>query len=140
MLKITITEKRDVEVAFLKAECDVRYWEDATVNGVEDEDGSRIPCRQGDCWMPTIDLKTGQIQGWPEGTEASLHYKVCDAGRYSLLDAEGKEVAAIDGYVPKIMCPGGRGFGDYVIMKIDASGHIADWHPTLDAFEDDDMG
>lgn len=41
-MKIAITQKKEVEVSFLKAECEVRYWEDASVDGVEDEKGERV--------------------------------------------------------------------------------------------------
>lgn len=43
--KVTTTTK--VPVKYLRARCGVRYWEDGTVNGVQDDDGSRIPCRNG---------------------------------------------------------------------------------------------
>ena len=72
---------------FIEIGAEVRYWEDATVNGQEDMDGTRIPCRNGKVWEPVIDLKTGHISNWPVGTEANIHYKVCDAGEYWLLDA-----------------------------------------------------
>lgn len=134
MHQIDIVETRRVEVTHLKAECGVRYWEDATVDGVEDADGALIPCRVGGTWAPVIELATGRIKDWPEGKAAKLHYKVCDDGRYALLDASGAEVVAIDGYVPKLMCPGGSGYGDYVIMTIDASGQIEGWHPNLSPF------
>lgn len=136
-LSLEIAVKTKVPVVYLRAECGVRYWEDATVNGVADEDGALIPCRYGDAWIPTIDLATGIIEGWPEGTTASVHYKVCDDGRYALLDADRQEVAAIDGYVPKIMCPADSGYGDYVIMEIDGSGRIADWRVDLESFASD---
>lgn len=132
-LTLTTTVKKDV--VRLIAECGVRYWEDASVNGVEDTEGTLIPCRKGDAWVPTIDLVTGTIEGWPQGTTASIHYKVCDAGRYALLDAEGVEVAVIDGYVPAIMAPGDAGYGDYVIMTVGYGGRIADWRVVLEEFE-----
>lgn len=122
------------EVAYLKAECGVRYWEDATVNGVDDEDGKLIPCRVGDTWAPVIELATGAIEGWPLGVTAETHYKVCDDGRYTLLDAQKREVCALDGYVPSIMCPQGGGYGDYVKMLIGPDGKIADWDNDLDDF------
>jgi len=138
MHHIEITETRRVEVTHLKAECGVRYWEDATVDGIEDTEGTLIPCRDKDAWVPVIDLATGRIKDWPEGKTARLHYKVCDDGRYALLDASGAEVAWITGYVPKLMCPGGSGYGDYVIMNIDASGQIRDWNADLSPFSDAD--
>lgn len=136
---------KTISVKYIRARCGVRYWEDATVNGEEDADGSRIPCRKGTAadndslgggdWCPTIDLDTGKIEGWPEGTTASIHYKVCDDGEYELLDAERNVVKSIDGYVPSLMCPGGKGYGDYVIMEIAADGTIAKWKADLSEFE-----
>lgn len=137
MASITVKMEVTKSVRYLKADCGVRYWEDAEVNGVEDEDGN-IPCRNGDSWQPIIDLDTGKIEGWPEGTTADLHYKVCDAGVYTLLDEGRNEVKQIDGYVPKIMCPGGAGYGDYVIMKIGPDGVIENFHIDLEPFEGDE--
>lgn len=119
---------------YLQAECGVRYWEDAEVNGVEDETGDLIPCRSGDSWCPTIVLATGTIEGWPAGVTADIHYKVCDDGRYTLLDANHEKVCTLDGYVPKMMCPGGSGYGDYVIMTVGPDGKIGNWHADLSAF------
>jgi hypothetical protein len=136
-MKIKMKVDVESEVKFLKAECGVRYWEDAEVNGVEDDDNNpRMPFKVGDTWSPVIDLDTGTIVDWPAGTTASTHYKVCDDGRYSLLDENKAEVVSIDGYVPKIMCPGDNGYGDYVIMSIGADGKIEGWHPDLSAFEE----
>lgn len=134
-----ITVKRDVklDVAYVQAECGVRYWEDATVNGVEDDnDDPKIPFVQGSTWQPLIELETGKIVGWPEGTTASVHYKVCDDGRYWLLDADKKPVKKIDGYVPSFMAPEGDGYGDYVIMKIGPDGKISNWKADLREFEE----
>ena len=141
--KVTTTTK--VPVKYLRARCGVRYWEDATVNGERDEDGSRIPCRKGTAadndklgggdWCPTIELDTGKIEGWPEGTTADIHFKVCDDGDYELLDENRAVVKAIDGYVPDIMCPGGAGYGDYVIMTLGTDGVIAGWRVKLADFE-----
>lgn len=134
MPTITISKPVEIAVKYLKAECGVRYWEDAEVDGVVDEDGSRIPSRVGDDWCPVIDLETGVVENWPSGIIASTHYKVCDAGRYALLDADRNEVCAVAGYVPEIMSPGGRGHGDYVIMKIGPDGVIENWRLDLEAF------
>lgn len=133
---IDISETSTKEVKYLKAECGVRYWEDGEVNGTTDDEGTLIPLRVGDTWCPTIDLSTGIIQDWPEGTTADVHYKVCDAGVYQLLDADKNVVRSIDGYVPKIMSPGGSGYGDYVIMTIGPDGQIVGWRVNLDGFEE----
>ena len=121
--------------AFLRAECGVRYWEDARIDGVIDVDGALTPCRVGDAWAPVIELVTGRIEGWPQGTVADLYFKVCDDGRYALLDADRQTIRSIDGYVPKIMCPGGNGYGDYVIMIIGPDGVIENWRADLSGFE-----
>jgi hypothetical protein len=134
-----------VDIKYLRARCGVRYWEDAEINGERDVDGSRIPCREGTAadndhldggdWCPTIELATGKIEGWPEGTVANLHYKVCDDGEYELLDAERCVVATKRGYVPRIMCPGDEPDGDYVVMSIGPDGVISDWRVDLSAWE-----
>ena len=139
MTTIAVKTKATKYVTYLKAECGVRYWEDASVNGVDEtDDAPTIPCRAGDAWAPLIHLETGSIVDWPEGTTASTHYKVADDGRYALLDADRNEVVAIEGYVPKVMCPGGDGFGDYVIMDIGPDGKIARWQVDLSPFTDGD--
>lgn len=136
-ISIEVTTRRRVPVKYLRAECGVRYWEDASVNGVEDTDGNLIPLRNGDTWDVTIDLITGKIEGWPEGTTADIHYKVCDDGRYHLLDADRNVVRSIDEYVPKMMAPGDEdhGFGDYVVMNIAEDGTIDKWKVDLSEFE-----
>jgi len=114
----------------------VRYWENATVNGIEDDnDEPTIPCVVNGRWCPTIDIPTGTITNWTQGTTADVHYKVCDDGEYTLVDAEGGTILVKDGYVPDIMCPEGEGYGDYIIMKIDENGKIAKWKPTTEGFD-----
>lgn len=125
MAKIKVL--KEVEVKTLVVEAGARYWEDATVDGVEDENGDLIPCRDGDYWKPIIDLETGIITNWTQGVTADIYYKVCDDGTYKLLDVDGNEVVSIDGYVPDIMCPNGEGFGDYIIMKVGENGKIDNW-------------
>jgi hypothetical protein len=141
-LTIEVVTKQRRPVKYLRAECGVRYWEDATVNGVEDADGKLIPCGSGERddlgggkWSPVIELATGKIEGWPQGTTADIHYKVCDDGLYQLLDADRNVVAEKDGYVINMMCPEGKGYGDYVIMKVGPDGVIANWEVDLREFE-----
>lgn len=136
-ITIELNQKVTKGIKYLQAECGVRYWEDGEVNGFEDTDGELIPLRVKDAWCPTIDLTTGVIEGWPDGTTADVHYKVCDAGIYRLLDAEKNVVLVIDGYVPDIMSPGGPGYGDYVIMTVGADGKIVNWSVDLDDIERD---
>lgn len=132
---ITIISEQKVEVKTLVVKAQVRYWEDAEINGEEDTDGSLVPCRNGEIWGPEIDLETGVITNWKAGTSAKIHYKVCDAGIYQLVDSAGKVIKEIDGYVPDILCPEDNGYGDYIIMHIDPSGKIDKWRVDLSDFE-----
>lgn len=135
-VKRTVT----IEPAFIEVDAGVRYWEDAILNGVEDTEGA-IPLRDGARWKPVIDLATGAVMGWPEGTEANVHYKVCDDGEYWLLDGERKRVAKWAGfYVPDaVLAQGGGGLGDYIILTVGVDGKIIDWKPPVfDADESDE--
>jgi hypothetical protein len=110
------------------AHAGVRYWEDAYVNDVQDDDGELIPGRSGDEWRAKIELATGKIVDWPEEVTADIHYKVCDAGEYWLLDDEGNKLAARNGYVPDdFLCHGDNGYGDYIILKIGPDGQIENY-------------
>ena len=134
-MKLTVKVLKEVEVQYLKVDAGVRDWDGADVNGVEDVDGI-IPCREGDRWQPLINLKTGQITNWDKGTTAEVYYKVVDDGSYYLTDAGLNIVAAIEeDYVPKMLCPKEKGYGDYIIMDIDENGFIADFKPNFEAFE-----
>ena len=113
----------------------VRYWEDATINGIEDDNGTLIPFREVDSWKPSIDLHRGKVIGWPEGTTADIHYKVCDDGDYWLADADGtKRMKWRGDYVPdSLLCVGDRGYGDYIIFTVMEDGSIAEWpFPVID--------
>lgn len=119
----------------IEVEAGVRYWEDSSVNGVEDGDGTLIPFRNGDAWCPIISLADGRVENWPSGTESSVHYKVCDAGQYWLLNAAGERIAKWGGfYVPDdFLCHGGDGYGDYIILEIDGDGLINNYAvPAID--------
>jgi len=139
MAKVTVTRKEEVEVTHLLAECSVRYWEDATVNGVEGDEDCKIPGRVGDMWVIRIEISTGKITCWEQGVTADVHFKVCDEGVYSLIGDDGV-AASKDGYVPSVLCPKENGYGDYVIMSIDENGFIDGWddNPDLSYFEGED--
>ena len=139
-MKIKIKVEQEFDIKYLQVSAGVRYWEDATVDGAEDEDGTLIPCRQGDRWEPRIDVETGQIVNWDIGKTAEVHYKVADEGKYSLLSESGSITTQFEGYVPDALCPKGNGYGDYIIMDIDANGMIQNWKFIVSSFlqEDED--
>ena len=134
-MSFTVSVKSDVPVKYLHANMGVRYWDDGKINGEPDnDDDPQMPLIDGDGWVLKINLETGIIADWPKGVIADTHYKVCDAGIYTLLNDAGEEVVKRDGYVPSMLCPSGDGYGDYVIMKIDGSGQIENWSPDLSFF------
>ena len=113
----------------------VRYWEDAEINGISDEEGGLIPFKEGDSWNPIIDLTTGKIKDWPADKHADIHFKVCDAGEYWLGDADGNRLAKWrDHYVPDdFLAVGDDGYGDYIIMRVNCDGQIEGWEfPEID--------
>lgn len=114
---------------YIEVSAGVRYWEDATINGVTDDDGKLTPLKKGNDWRPVIRIDQGLVMDWPLGIVADIHFKVCDDGEYWLLDENKKRIAKWGGYyVPDaFLCPGDNGYGDYIIMKIDAEGFIKKW-------------
>lgn len=120
---------------FLEVEAQVRYWEDAEVNGESNEDGDNVPFKRDSLWCPVIDLKAGKILDWPSGTVASFHFKVCDQGEYFLLDEDKNRIArSLGWYVPDdFLCHGDQGYGDYIIFDVSEDGSILKYkEPTPD--------
>ena len=127
-----------MKVEYIAVNAEVRYWEDTEINGQEDTTGSMVPFRDGKYWKPVIRLDHGVFVNWPLGITANIHYKVCDAGTYSLLDGDMQTVGKWTGdYVPnKFLCHGDNGYGDYIIMKVDAEGFIQGYRkPDIDPDE-----
>ena len=140
-MKTKIKVEKEVELKTLIVHAEVRYWEDAEVDNVEDENGYLIPCRVGDSWKPIIDIDSGIITNWEEGKIAKIHYKVCDCCGWELLDSDGNIIlSSEDGYVPKTLCPAENGYGDYIIMYVNEKGIIEDWEFNINDFtlEDED--
>lgn len=138
-MKITVNEKVEKVILFLQVKAGVRHYEDATINGKEDEDGTLTPCKDGDYWCPLINIETGVIENWEIGKTADVHFKVCDDGEYSLLNPFKEVVIKKDGYVPDCLSINDAGYGDYIIMKIDEKGLIEDWKPNIDDFLDEEQ-
>ena len=119
------------QAVYIEAIAGVRYWEDATVNGQQDTDGTLIPFRTNEYWCPVIRLSDGCLMDWPAGMTADIHFKVCDDGEYWLLDQFRRRIAKWSGhYVPdSFYCHGDTGYGDYIIFKVGADGRIEGWNP-----------
>ncbi len=134
------------QARFIRAEAEPRYMDGTTVNGMDyDEQTNPIPFFQNGRWNVTIELSTGKVLDWPEGTTAHVFYKVCDQGQYWLLDEQQQIIAKFDDYgesgndhiehgddrmtyVPdNILCPEESGYGDYIDLNVDASGLVQQW-------------
>jgi hypothetical protein len=133
-MKIELSVKKVFDIKTLHVNAGVRYWEDATVNGVEDALGDLIPCREGDRWKPIIDIENGKIINWSQGVKSEIHYKICDDGIYSIHNEEGESILTVDGYVISSLSPNGNGYGDYIKMTIDENGKIDKWKFIVDDF------
>lgn len=137
-MKFKVRTTVEKEVKYLQVNATVRSWDNTEVNGEHDtEDGDNIPCKDGDDWKPLIELKTGKILNWEKGKTADVHYKVCDAGTYILLDETKKEITRIEGYVPDGLDVAEEGHGDYIIMCINEDGSIINWDGVriIEAFD-----
>lgn len=134
-------EARRMSAVYLRVEAFIRYWEGAMVNGEQDERGTLIPFRSANLWCPRIRLTDGVVMDWPSGMEAEICYRVCDMGRYWLQDGDGNDIAKYAGsYVPdKFLCHGEQGYGDYIIMDIEADGTIAQYEPPVIDMDDWDI-
>jgi len=133
-VKFKMKVEREFDIKTLQVDAGVRHWEDGSVDGDEDINGE-IPCKNGDCWCPRIDIETGQVLNWHYGIYAEVHYKVCDNGSYALFDKDGISVLDLqEEYVPDCLAIDDNGYGDYIIMTINEDGFIKDWNFTLAGF------
>lgn len=134
-MKVKVKQEVGMDATTILVYAYVRYWEDGEINGVEDHPTTpTMPCAvkgdNGYYWMPIIDIETGQIRNWREGTTAEIYYKVCDEFECRIIDEKGGVRCLIkdyEGYVPNFMYPKENGYGDYIIMDIDENGYIQDW-------------
>lgn len=122
-MKIEVLKPVEIEAAAIRCVLPVRYGE---------EDIPRdFPGRVGDMLTLTLDLDTRKVRDWPTGWNPGLevaqcYLKVCDEGKYELLDRDGKVLATHKGYVPG--CVPGE-YGDYVDLGISPDGAIKGWDP-----------
>lgn len=156
-MEFTILKPTKVNVRYILAEIQPRYLEDTTfmIDGNEVEDDESNPRIAGittefdhdefDCedylirWK--IDVNTGQIMDW-NGLDAHIHYKVCDQGKYSMLDDDGNKIAGgyFGSYVPDMFDIDDDGYGDYIIMHVNKDGFIQNWKCYPNMFNNETFG
>lgn len=132
-MKLNIVKQVTIDVKTLVVKAEPRYWEDALVNGIrEDDNDPKIPCKKGDIWELNINIDTGQINNWIEGVTADVNYKVCDCCSWYLLDENSNIVYSnIDDYVPDFLMIDDYPDGDYIALNINEKGFIKDWDKSL---------
>jgi len=130
-MKAKIKIEKEVEITKVHIQIQPRYIGDSH----DDDMPSDFPglCSNKQTWAAVVDIDTGIIASWPQGIARKMHVKVCDAGLYTLFDADGNSVARIDGYVPHGVVPGS--YGDYVELTIDENGKITNWPAKPDISE-----
>ena len=122
-MKTTIKVEKEVDIRRVRIDIAPRY--------IGDSDDDDVPTdfpllnEAKDAWVADVDVDTGQIANWPAGEARELSAKVCDAGVYTLFDAEGNVVTTLSDYVPNELIPGE--YGDYIELKINEQGVITNW-------------
>lgn len=137
-MKVTIQEEIVVDFTILKLYAGVRSWHYTKVNNVNDTtNGDNIPCKEDKLWCPIIEIDTGKIVNWKQGTTASIYYKVNNRLRYEIMNRNGHIVAFSNkSFVSKTLCAGASGYEDDIIMNIDENGMIQDWEFEVSDFVD----
>lgn len=129
-MKVKVKTEKEVEIKYVIVDVNPRYL---------DEEEQPVPLLNGDTWRVKIDIDSGRIENWPLGEARQYYWKICDAGSYYLLDDADNVVLSIeDNYVPNGLLPGE--WGDYLDLKINGDGVIANWlaNVSIDEFIDDE--
>lgn len=136
----------------IKIQVGVRYWCDcqySTDNGITwnqpddtDEDDLAIrellPCveyfekERGWYWCLNIDYDTGKIENWKNGILVKTFFKVCDDGKYQIIDDTDNiiwdsKIDSSSSYVPSFLEIDSSNYGDNIYITIDSEGVIKDW-------------
>lgn len=127
-MKFTVTTPVEIDIDHVVI--------DVPVNGGDEEMPFDFPGRVGNYWAVLVDIATGQIAQWPQGTPAChLYMKVVDTGCYALYSADSDiPLADLDEEpVPHGVIPGE--YGDYIDLHIDENGVVTNWPKKPDVSE-----
>ena len=130
-MKVEVLKKVKIDISYIIINTHVRFWEDAYINGVEDNpDSPKMPLIEWDKdyeelrWKPVIDIDSGTVVSWPSDISTRIHYKVCDEFVCYIPEID----LLYEGYVPRFMSPLEENYGDYIIMNINKEGKIEGWN------------
>lgn len=135
----------------------VRYWVDcyySTDNGItwnqpNDTDADDLtvrellPCveyfekERGWYWCLNIDFETGRIENWKNGFLVKAFFKVCDDGKYQIIDDTDNiiwdsDIDSRSSYVPAFLEIDSSNYGDNIYITISGDGAIKDWYVAKD--------
>jgi hypothetical protein len=141
----------------IKIHAGVRYWCDcqySTDKGVTwnnpsdtDEDNLTVrellPCveyyekERGWYWCLNVDFNSGKIENWKQGLCLKTFFKVCDDGKYQIIDNTDNIIWDSDvdsgcSYVPTFLEIDSSNYGDNIYITIDGEGTIKDWDIAKD--------
>lgn len=140
-MKVQILKPTIVDVKYLKVIIPIPYFEDYIVNEKEIEAWDELPsCMKGGAFDTeeiefTIDIDTGKILGWEEGTTFTSYAKVRDNGSYWIMDNNFQVIApSRNRYVPSMLDTKGDGFGDYMQFSVNKYGYIEDFRVNFSDF------
>ena len=140
----------------IKIQAGVRYFVDceySTDNGVtwnqpDDTDENELtvrgllPCveyfeKEGNWyWCLNVDFDSGKIENWKQGFYLKTFFKVCDDGKYQIIDDADNIIwdsdIDSDSYVPEFLEIDSSNYGDNIYITIDGEGTIKDWNIAKD--------
>ena len=130
-------ESTDVRksIRYVKAVIEPISFETSYVNGKKDSNkNTKMPGiyenEDGKKLSIEIDLETGKVINWPNGTYAQMSYKVGDYGEYTMYDKDWKRLCVYEGYVPELFqLEEKEKNGDWFSIKIGKDGKIKNF-PT----------
>lgn len=130
-------ESTDVRksIRYVKAVIEPISFETSYINGKKDSNkNTKMPGiyenEDGKKLSIEIDLETGKVINWPNGTYAQMSYKVGDYGEYTMYDKDWKRLCVYEGYVPELFqLEEKEKNGDWFSIKIGKDGKIKNF-PT----------
>ena len=143
--------------AKIKIQAGVRYWVDckystdncATWIQCDDSDENDlavrklIPCvefleKKGNWyWCLNVDFNSGKIENWKQGFHLKTFFKVCDDGKYQIIDDADNiiwdsDIDSKSSYVPTFLEIDSSNYGDNIYITIYGDGTIKDWNIAKD--------
>ena len=79
-----------------------------------------------------IDYDTGKIENWKIGFLVKTFFKVCDDGKYQIIDDTdniiwNSDIDSRSSYVPAFLEIDSSNYGDNIYITIEGDGFIKDW-------------